>query len=45
MTITDQELRFWCPRPESVQLWVAALNQKRQAYKLPDFFLIDICMD
>jgi hypothetical protein len=38
MTITTQEQQLWFSSPESVQLWVAALDQKRQACKLPRFF-------
>jgi hypothetical protein len=38
MTNTTQEQQLWFSSPESVQLWVAAIDQKMQAYKLPDYF-------
>jgi hypothetical protein len=38
MNMTTQEQQLWFSSPESVQLWVAALDQKRQACKLPDYF-------
>jgi hypothetical protein len=42
MNMTTQEQQLWFLSPESVQLWLAALDQKRQAYKRPDLFLTDI---
>jgi hypothetical protein len=39
MTNTTQEQKLWFSSPDSVQLWMAALDQKRQAYKFSDFFL------